>query len=128
MERESILIIEDDIQVLSSFERILSGDGYEITAVNNGDKALKLLKNRKYNLVLTDIVMKGIDGLQVLEEIKMISPETVVILITGYGVIETAIEAIRKGVNDYILKPCDEGELRSRVKQALEKQRLGEKF
>ena len=128
MEKESILIIEDDIQVLSSFERILSGVGYEITAVNNGYKALKLLKNRKYNLVLTDIVMKGIDGLQVLEEIKMISPETVVILITGYGVIETAIEAIRKGVNDYILKPCDEGELRSRVKQALEKQRLGGKF
>ncbi|RKY86949.1 hypothetical protein DRQ09_05295 [candidate division KSB1 bacterium] len=121
---ENILIVEDDVQVLMSFERILKKDGYNITAVDSGNKALNFLKKQKYDLVLADIIMKGIDGLQILEETKKISPETAVILVTGYSSMETVIDALRKGAVDYILKPCDEEELRLRIKKALDRQKL----
>jgi len=124
MEKESILIVEDDMQVLSSFERILSDEGYNITAVDSGEKALILLKEHKYNLIISDIEMREVDGLKVLEEIKKVSPETVVIFITGYKSTDTTIEALRKGAIDHILKSCNEEEIKMRVRLALEKQRL----
>jgi len=125
MGKESILIVDDDIQVLSSYKRGLEEDNYNITTVKSGEEALKLLKEQKYNLILLDIVMEGINGFQVLEEVKKLSPETVVILISGYVTIETTIEALRKDAIDYIVKPCDKRELKFRVKKALERQQLG---
>ena len=125
MEKESILIVDDDIQVLSSYERGLKEDNYNIKAVKSGEEAIKELKKKKYNLILLDIVMNGINGLQVLEEVKKQSPGTVVILVSGYGTIETTIEALRKDAIDYIAKPCDKEELKFRVKKALERQQLG---
>ncbi len=125
MEKESILIVEDDLQSLQAFEKILSTEGYETTAIDSSEEALKLIKKNEYNLVLSDIVMKGIDGLQILSETKKMNPETMVILITGYVTVETAIKALRDGAVDYILKPCKEDELKIRIKRALERQRLG---
>lgn len=125
MAKESILIVDDDIQVLSSYERGLGESGYNITAVKSGEEALKSLKEQKYDLVLADIIMEGINGLTVLEEAKKLSPDTVVILISGYGSIENTIEALRKDAIDFIMKPCGKEELKYRVKKALERQQLG---
>jgi len=125
MAKESILIVDDDIQVLSSYERGLEENDYNITAVKSGEEALKALKKQKFSLILADIVMEGINGLKVLEEAKKVSPETVVILISGYGSIENTIEALRKDAIDFIMKPCGKEELKHRVKKAIERQQLG---
>ncbi len=127
MEKESILIVDDDIDILSEFKNILETEGYEVTTAENGEAALKLIKENIYNLVLSDIVLGGIDGIRVLQETKKICPETEVILITGYAAIETAIGALRLGADDYILKPCNSEELNIRIKRALEKQKLRRK-
>lgn len=125
MEKESILIVEDDRQVLSSFEKTLSKEDYNITAVDNIEKALKLIKENKYNLILIDIVMKRINGMQIFEETKKISPETEVILISEYGSADISFNILRKDAIDFIVKPYDKDELRIRIKHALEKQKLG---
>lgn len=127
MANERILIVEDDAHVLYSYNRILSESGYKVTAVDSGVKALECLKSKSYNVVLSDIVMEGVDGMQILEETKKIAPETAVILITGYGSIETAIEALRKDAIDYITKPCDNIKLKEHVKRAIDRQMMGEK-
>ena len=128
MENESILIVEDDRQVLSSFEKTLSKEGYNISTVDNIEKALKLIKENKYNLILIDIVMKRINGMQILEETKKISPETEVILILEYGSADASFNISRKDAVDFIVKPYDKDELRIRIKHALEKQKLGKKI
>ncbi len=124
MSSAKILIVDDDKEVLSSFQRALSSDGYDITAVSCGIKALNLIKKNEYNVVLTDIVMPEVNGVRILEETNRTSPETKVILITGYGSIDTSVEALRKNASDYIVKPCDREELRIRIKSAIEKQQL----
>ncbi|MFC1493361.1 response regulator [candidate division KSB1 bacterium] len=127
MDAARILIVDDDKQVLSIFERILTNYGYDIDAVGKGSEALKLLKKNEYDLILTDLVMKGVDGFEIIEATKQHSPQTVVILITGYGSIEVAIKAMRKGAIDILVKPCTEEELIVRIKKALERQKLGKK-
>ncbi len=124
MERASILIIDDDIQVLSGYVRVLTEEDYDVSAVQNGHDALELLKDKHFNLVITDFIMKGMNGLEVLEKAKKISPETAVILVSGYGILETSIEAMRRDAADFIIKPCDREELIYRVKKALERQQL----
>ena len=127
MEKESILMVEDDQQVLLNFEKTLSKEGYNTKVADNVEKALKLIKENKYNLILMDIEMKRINGMQILEETKKISPETEVILIVGYESADVAFDTLRKDAIDFIVKPCEKGELRIRIKHALEKQKLEKK-
>ena len=125
MEKESILIVEDDRQVLSSFEKTLSKEGYNITAVDNIEKTLKLIKENKYNLILADIAMIRINGMQILEETKKISPETEVILILECGSADVAFDTLRKDSINLIFKTCEKDELKIRINHTLERQRLG---
>ncbi|MCP4725784.1 MAG: response regulator [bacterium] len=127
MDTARILIVDDDEQVLSIFERILAKEGFDVDAVDNGSDALKLLEKNEYDLILTDLVMKGVDGFEIIEAVKEHSPQTVVILITGYGSVEVAIKALRKGAIDILIKPCTEDELLFRINNALERQKLGQK-
>lgn len=126
MNKKSILIVDDEEIVRYSLVNILGSHGYETTDVASGADALRILYERTYNLVLTDLVMEGMDGLELVEHIKVISPKTVVLVLTGYGSIKTAISALRLGVYDYLLKPCDEDELLIRIRRALEMQHYGE--
>ncbi|MCD6571630.1 MAG: sigma-54-dependent Fis family transcriptional regulator [Deltaproteobacteria bacterium] len=126
MNKKSILIVDDEEIVRYSLVNILGSHGYETTDVASGAEALRILYERTYNLVLTDLVMEGMDGLELVEHIKVISPKTVVLVLTGYGSIKTAISALRLGVYDYLLKPCDEDELLIRIRRALEMQHYGE--
>jgi len=122
MEKRTILVVEDDKIVLDSFARILSEAGHKVITADNGEDALKILKGNGIDIVLSDLVMKGVDGLKVLEETKKISPETDVILITGYSSIANILEALRKNAVDFIMKPCKEDELINRVEQVIKKQ------
>ncbi len=124
--KKSILVVDDEEIVRYSLVNILKSNGYEVDEAASGQDALKALYDKQYNLILTDLVMEGMDGLDLLENVKVISPRTIVIVITGYGSIKTAVAALRLGVYDYLLKPCDEKELLIRVKRGLEMQHYGE--
>jgi len=117
--------VDDEEIVRYSLKNILSSNGFEVEDVGSAEEALKLLYDKSFHLVLTDIVLEGMGGLELLENIKVISPKTLVIVITGYGSLKTAVSALRLGVYDYLLKPCDENELILRVHRALEMQVYG---
>ena len=126
MEKKKILVVDDEEIVRYSLVNILKAQGYEVDDVSTAEKALEVFHEKKYHLVLTDLVLEGMGGLELLENIKVISPRTLVIVITGYGSIRTAVTALRLGVYDYLLKPCDEEELIIRVRRALEMQSYGQ--
>ncbi|MEA3224017.1 MAG: response regulator [Thermodesulfobacteriota bacterium] len=126
MNKKSILVVDDEEIIRYSLVNILRSHGYETTEVKSGKEALSVLYKRTYDLVLTDLVMESLDGLELVEQIKVISPRTVVVVLTGYGSIKTAISALRLGVYDYLLKPCDEDELLIRIRRALEMQNYGD--
>jgi DNA-binding NtrC family response regulator len=102
----------------------LSGEGYEVDIAANGSDAISKAKNKKYDLVLTDLKLPGADGLEVLSEVKEIDPETSVIVMTAYGTVETAVEAMKVGAFDFITKPFDTDRLSLLIKRALENRRL----
>jgi len=120
VDRKRILIVDDEEIVRYSLVNILRSHGYEVVDVASAEAGLKILYEQEFHLVLTDLVMEGMDGLELLENVKVLSPRTMVILITGYGSLKTAVTALRLGVYDYLIKPCDEDELLLRVRRALE--------
>ncbi|HOJ12872.1 MAG TPA: response regulator [Deltaproteobacteria bacterium] len=123
--KKRILVVDDEEIVRYSLKNILAARGYEVDDVPSAERALELFREKTYHLVLTDLVLEGMGGLELLENVKVISPRTLVIVITGYGSLKTAIRALRLGVYDYLLKPCEEEELVLRVKRALEMQNFG---
>lgn len=107
VENHKILIVDDEPDILSILDALLSKKGFTIKTINNGDKALTYLKRDDFDVVLTDIRMPGLNGIELLSKIKEIAPDTAVIVMTGYGTIESAVNAIKKGAYDYITKPID---------------------
>ena len=125
MSAKKVLVVDDEEIVRYSLKNILVTNGFAVDDVPSAEEALKRIYETNYHLVLSDLVLEGMGGLELLENIKVISPRTLVILITGYGSVKTAVAALRLGVYDYLLKPCDENELLLRVKRALEMQTYG---
>ena len=119
-----VLIIEDDPLVLKGFETILKQDGYDIQTSDNGKKALELIEKENFDIVLTDLNMDDISGIDVLKNVKKVSPDIPVIVITGYESMDTAITALRAGAYDYLIKPCQEIDLKTTIKRGLEKRML----
>jgi YesN/AraC family two-component response regulator len=126
MDKKKILVVDDEEIVRYSLVDILKRHGYDVDDAPSAERALELFSEKKYHLVLTDLVLEGMGGLELLENVKVISPKTLVIVITGYGSIKTAVSALRLGVYDYLLKPCDEDELIIRIRRALEMQSYGQ--
>ncbi|MCU0575920.1 MAG: response regulator [Desulfobacterota bacterium] len=125
MSGKRILVVDDEEIVRYSLKNILVSRGFEVEAVSSAEEALTLLFEKSFHLVLTDLLLEGMGGLDLLENIKVISPRTLVVVITGYGSLKTAVAALRLGVYDYLIKPCDENELVLRVHRALEMQTYG---
>lgn len=127
MKNIRILIAEDhDLSRENLIERV-KGYGYEVKGVKNGREAMETFIEEKYDLVITDQKMPDVDGLQLLKYIKEVSPESVVILITAYGTVHTAVEAMRLGAYDYITKPLKDYELvRFTIERALSTAKLKE--
>jgi DNA-binding NtrC family response regulator len=122
MKNKSILIVDDEVSILNSLRKDLMMEDYQVTTALNGAEAMKILKSGHFDLVVTDLIMPGFDGIRVLQEAKTIDPEICVIILTGYGDLTSAIAALRLGADDYLLKPCDNDELLLRITRSLEKQ------
>jgi DNA-binding NtrC family response regulator len=122
-----ILIVDDEPRMCDSLKALLSSEGYEIHTYNSGKEAIKHLGKNRVDLVLLDIVMPEIDGHRVMDYINSQDTETLVIFITGYASVESAIEALRGRAYDYLRKPFEYEELLKAVKNALDQKRLKSK-
>ena len=122
-DQKNILLVDDDTGVRTVFSSILRKEGYRVTAVKNGYEAIKVIDEESFDLALVDLRMPGLDGIQVLEKIRSRRPQTRVIIYSAYGLVEDAVEAMRKGATDYLNKPFSPNELELNVKKALEKSR-----
>ncbi|MGQ9552550.1 MAG: ATP-binding protein [Anaerolineae bacterium] len=124
MSKERVLIVDDEPDVLRVCERILSADGYSIKTVSNGFEAVQLAGSQEFDLLLTDIKMPGMDGLDVAEAARTVNPHLVCVTMTGYSTMDTAIEALKLGIEEFIIKPFTPQDLITAVSRALEKERL----
>lgn len=114
-----ILIIDDDISLQRVLEYNLHEAGYRVTTAASGEEGLRLFREQPTSLVITDMKMPGMDGMQVLQAIKEHSPETLVIIVTAFGTVDLAVEAMKAGAYDYITKPFNRDELKLTVAKAL---------
>ena len=121
-----ILVVDDEKHVLLTLQAILQEDGYRVDIAADGSQAIEALRANHYDLVLTDLKMPGVDGLGVLAEVQRCSPRTVTIMMTGYGSVGSAIEAVHLGAYEYLLKPMEVPELKQAVERSLERKRLSE--
>lgn len=122
--KPKILIIDDEPIALRSLVNVMQKQGYSVTGTQKGPHALKLIEEQQFNVVLTDLKMEKVDGMQILKRCREISPETEVIMITGHASVQTAIQAIKKGAYDYIAKPFKLDEVRRVIREAIEKVKL----
>jgi DNA-binding NtrC family response regulator len=120
----NILVVDDKDTMRNMLFETLSEEGYRVDAASDGQKAIDLVHNKSYDLVLTDLKMPDIDGLKVLSEVKEVDSETSVIVMTAYGTIEDAVSAMKIGAYDFITKPFDTEHLCVLVNRALENRRL----
>jgi len=118
--KAKILIIDDDNSLRRVLEYNLQEEGYEVQAASSGEEGLYLFGQSQPNLVITDMKMSGMDGLMVLKSIKERSPDTLVIIITAFGTVDVAVEAMKAGAYDYITKPFNRDALKLTVKKALQ--------
>jgi two-component system, NtrC family, nitrogen regulation response regulator NtrX len=122
--REQILIVDDESGVRSSLGGILRDECYEVQAVESGEAGLAALEGRRYDLVLLDVWLPGLDGLETLSRLRILDPEVPVIVISGHGNIETAVKAVRMGAQDFVEKPLSLEKTLLVVKNALRARRL----
>ena len=119
MSTGKILVVDDEDIVRTSCSRTLSPEGYEVRLAKNGAEGLKMASEERFDLVLTDLKMPDMDGIEVLRIIKEQWPETAVIIVTGYQTVDTAVKAIKLGAYDYIEKPFTPDALITAVREAL---------
>ena len=119
-----VLVVDDERDIRDGSERILTRKGYRVTTASNGEEALQRVEETRFAIVLLDLKMPGMDGLEVLRLIRESHPETLVIVITGYATIETAIEAMKRGAYDFMPKPFKPDQLRIVVDRAIELKQL----
>ncbi len=124
MTGEKILIVDDEEGMRKLLGRVLAKNGYESVTAANGNEALRLIESEQFDLVITDIKMPGMDGLQLLQELKEFDPALPIIVITAYGTVESAVQALRAGAYDYITKPFENDEIKLTVAKAFERERL----
>jgi PAS domain S-box-containing protein len=121
MENYKILLVDDEPFILQSIGPALVKKGYEVTTAESGQEALDVLNKSSFDLVLTDLIMDDVDGFQVLKGVKELNKETMVIVLTGHGDVTLAINCLRLGADDYVLKPCELEELLFRLQNCFEK-------
>ncbi len=120
----AILVIDDDANHAEGTADALRAVGYECDVATSGEEGQEKLRDRQYDLVITDLVLGDIDGLEILRYAQQINPFIAVVVFTGHGTIETAVEALKRGAADYLIKPLNLDGLRIRVQKALERQEL----
>ena len=120
-EQAYVLVVDDEGAIRYSITKTLQRVGYHVEAAASGEEALEMMKTQNYDVVLTDIRMPGLTGVELLRRIKEQAPDAVVILLTGYASLETAIESLRLGAHDYLVKPSSSQDIRNSVAQGIER-------
>ncbi|HVP36359.1 MAG TPA: response regulator [Terriglobales bacterium] len=121
--QEKILVVDDELRMCESLKTLLSNSGYEVEAVQDGEEAIQLINENNFDLILADIKMPKVSGVDILRTAKSKDTDNLVILMTGYGSLDTAIQAIEEGAYDYFLKPIEFDELERAIKRGLEKRK-----
>src|SRR5512144_119885 len=121
MVKHKIMVIDDEKIVGDMAKMSLEQDGYEVETFLNAEPALEKLKEKQFDVVVTDLKMKGIDGMEVLRTVKKLYPETKVIMITAFANLDAAIEALRGDVHDFFPKPVKIKELKESIRRALKR-------
>ncbi len=124
MSQERILVVDDDALILESISELLRLEGYTVDAAGSPEQALKLMEEGKYQLLLTDVNMPNVSGFELLKAVRRKHPEIAVVLITGYGTIENAVEAIKLGAVHYVTKPIIDDEIKLVVARSLQQAKL----
>lgn len=120
MEKKNILVVDDEAVIREGLRRILEGEGFQIETFATGRLAIERMQEQDFALVITDLKMPGMSGMEVLKSIKILQPEVPVIIITGYSTVDTAVETMKSGAVDYIAKPFTPEQIIEKVNKALE--------
>ena len=116
---ERILIVEDEDTLCESLQRVFKREGYEADIADSAETAYRLLETKSYDLIITDIILPGISGIELIAKYKKQNPDQKVIIMTAYASLQTAVDALRVGACDFIAKPVMHDELKRMVKKAL---------
>jgi DNA-binding NtrC family response regulator len=119
-----ILVVDDERDICKAVEFLLSREGYKMAVAGSGEEALKKIETEDFDLVITDLKMEGIDGMQVLERALAISPNLIVVIMTAFASVESAVKAMKKGASDYIVKPFINEDVKMTVKRLLEHKKV----
>ena len=119
--KHTILVVDDEKEICDLFQDFLTQEGYQVFTATNGVEAISLGKQERLDLALVDIKMPGIDGIEAFQELKKVKKDMEVIILTGYGTLKTAKEAMRLGAYDYLTKPFDLGLVKNIIREALER-------
>lgn len=126
--KKKILLVDDEEIILYALGADLTDHDFDVTTANTAKKALTKLKKNHFELLITDLSMKNMTGLELIEKVKKIAPEMSIIILTGYGALDSAVEALRLGADDYLIKPCNLEEMLLRITNCMEKQELRQKI
>ena len=129
MEKMKIMLVDDEERFLTTTQKLLTKKGVDVVTAASGTEALEVLKGRHIHVVILDVKMPGMDGNETLKQIKTHFPLVEVIMLTGHATVESAIDGLKSGATDYLMKPTDIDELMKKATEAFEKrQRLEEKI
>jgi two-component system NtrC family response regulator len=123
--KHTILVVDDEKEICDLFQNFLTQEGYQVFTATNGVEAISLGKQNRLDLALLDIKMPGMDGIEALQKLKKVKKDMEVIILTGYGTLKTAKEAMRLGAYDYLTKPFDLGLVKNIIREALERKKEG---
>jgi len=116
-----LLIVDDEPIVGDRLKYSFEKEGFEVDTFTDGSSALRRLEEQGFDIVITDLKMRGVDGMQILERVRVLYPDCLVVVITGFGSIDTAVEAMKKGAFDYITKPFRLDDVKGVVRRAAER-------
>jgi len=125
--KAKILVVDDEESIRFFLRELLERDGYVVVVTDSGEAALRHIEQEEFDLALIDLKMRGISGTDVLKVLHTRAPDTVVIMLTGHGSLESAVEALRQGAHDYLFKPCKTIELRESIRVGLLNRRQKQK-
>lgn len=127
MEKMKMMLVDDEERFLITTEKLLKKKGYDVLTAVSGADALENLNKRSIHVVILDVKMPGMDGITTLKEIKRLFPLVEVIMLTGHGTVESAVDGLKSGATDYLTKPADIDELITKAEEAFEKRQLLER-
>ncbi len=122
--QEKILVVDDEPRMCESLHTLLTNSGYQVKTIQDGEEAVRLINENNFDLIVADIKMPKVDGVEILKKAKSKDKDNLVILMTGYGSLDSAIQAIEEGAYDYFLKPIEYEVLERAIKRGLEKRKV----